>query len=337
MSDFVYPSSAALIQIAQDKMPNLVQNREIFKILPMRNVNEALLRWEQKDNYIGLQQVRGLNGAPNRVAKVGAKGYIMQPGVYGEFLELDEEELTTRRALGTFGTPIDISDLVMAAQDQLLNRRLDRIESIGWNILQGTFSVAGPNGAVMHTDTYSPQTFAAGVPWSTYATATPLSDFRAVKLLHLGHSVSFGRDATAYMNQVTANRILLNTNSADLYGRRTAGLGTFNLISEIDTLFAGDDLPKIRIYDDFYIDDSGTSQRFLSTGTVIVVGKRPAGQVIGEYRMTRNINNNNGEPGPYMKVIDSQDKAVPRTVQVHDGHNGGPVIEFASAIVVMSV
>lgn len=334
--NFVYPQAADLIQIAQDKMPNLTQDRPIFDILPIRSVDNHLLLWEQLDNFVGLQQVRGLDGSPPRVTKVGLKRYSVEPGTYGEFIEIDEKEMTNRRQVGSFNQVIDISDLVMMTQDQLLNRRLDRIEVIGWNILQGTFSVSGPNGAIMHTDTYSPQTFTAGTTWATAASATPLADFRSIQLLHLGHSVRFDSQATAFMNRVTWNRLISNSNNADLYGRRTAGLGIINNVQDFNKLAAGDDLPQIQIYDGSYLDDSGTAQRFIPTGTVIVVGKRPAGQTIGEFRMTRNMVNG-GAPGPYMKVISRIENQIPPTVEVHDGFNGGPVIYYPSAIVVMSV
>jgi hypothetical protein len=336
--DFIYPSSAELMTIAQDYMPRLQQNRPIFDMLPTRSVDAHLLMWEQRDNYIGLQQVRGLDGQASRVKKTGIKRYEMRPGVYGEYEDIDEQELTARRQFGSFGTPIDISDLVVQAQIKLLERRLNRIENIGWNLLTtGTFSVPGPDGAILHTDSFTLQTFSSAVHWSTAATATPLADFRAVKILHRGHSVSFGATATAWMNQTTFNNLIMNNNSNDLFGRRTAGLATINNQNELNKILAGDDLPQIGIYDEGYFDDTNTFQLYIPNNVVVVEGKRPAGQVLGEYRFTRNANNPGLSPGPYMKVIDTGEYQVPRTLQVHDGHNGGPVLYYGSGWVIMNV
>jgi hypothetical protein len=47
-------------------------------------------------------------------------------------------------------------------------------------------------------------------------------------LLSRGLSVNFGAGSTLYVNRATANALLNNLNPADFYGRRTAGLGTFN-------------------------------------------------------------------------------------------------------------
>lgn len=342
MATFIYPIAAELRETAQDKLPNLIAARPIFQVMPIENLDSHLLEWEQADNYTGLQAVRGLNGQPTRVKKVGAKRYAMAPGVYGEFETIDELELTTRRQYGTFGTPIRIDDLVMRAQDRLLGRRLDRIEKIGWDLLTtGTFSVAGPDGQTFHTDTFTLQTFAAGTVWSTAATSTPLADFRAVQLLSRGHSVSFGTQAIAFMNQVTFNNLIKNTNANDLGGKRTNGLAAVNDINGLNVILAGENLPKIVIFDGGYLDDSGTFVPFIANGKVIIVGARTDGAAIGNYLYTRNANNPNLAPGAYMDVIDRSQpgpgRQIPASIEVHDGHNGGPVIYFPSAIVVMSV
>jgi hypothetical protein len=52
--------------------------------------------------------------------------------------------------------------------------------------------------------------------------------------------------------------------------------------------------------------------------------------------MTRNANNPNMKPGAYMKVFDRGEATVPRSIDVHDGHNGGPCIYYPSALVKLS-
>lgn len=341
MSTFVYPTSAELQAIAQKKMPRLTADRPIFDFFPIRTQDAAALLWEQLDSFAGLQQLRGINGAPHKVNPVGLKRFRYDPGVYGEFIPINEQELTERRQQGSFGTPINIEDLILERQDQLLLRRLDRIEQICWLLLTtGTFSVSLPYGGVAHSDTFTLQTFDSTVGWGTAATSTPLADFRAVQLKRRGYSVSFGADARAYMNQVTYNKLAVNTNAADLYGRRTAGLGTFNNLPGINSLLLGDNLPSIVIYDEGYLTTPGDETSFvpfIPDDKVVVIGRRPAGQVVGEYRMVRNANNPDLAPGPYMKIIDRGETHVPREIEVHDGHNGGPVLFFGSAIVLMDV
>jgi hypothetical protein len=335
-SDYIFPTNSELRLIAQDKLPRLIADRAGFTLMPIETKEEALLMWEQKDNFSGLQQVRGLDAVARRVKPAGLSRYTMQPGYYADFIPIMESDLTLRRVPGTYATPIDLTDIVMDHQDHLLQRRLDRMELIIWNLLlTGTFSVLDGT-LVLQTDTYSVQTFSASVPWGTWATATPLADLRTIQLKHRGHSVSFGGGATLYVNQKTANDMLINTNPADIYGRRAAGLGTYNSMSLVNQLLTGDDLPDIVIYDETYFDDNGATQLFIPDNKGVLVGRRPAGQVVGNYRVTRNASNPGGAAGPYMAVIDHGEDFFPRLIEVYDAHNGGPVIYYPSAVVACS-
>lgn len=335
--EFIYPTQTELRTIAQIKLPRLAQNRVAFDIMPMRDTDAYLLEWEQKDIFKGLQQARGLNGRPAQVPGIGGARYQVQPGVYGEYELIDEQELTTRRPWGAFTGTVNINDLVAEKQEHLLTRRLDRIEWIIWQLLlNGTFTVPMPNGAVAHVDSFTTQSYSAGVAWGTAATATPLADLRAVKLKSRGYSVNFGAGSKLYVNQVTANQILGNLNAADLYGRRTSGLATINSPGEVQQLLTGEGLPTIVPYDEGYYDENGVWQLYIPNNKAILIGSRTDGAPVGEYRMVRNVNNPGMSPGAYTKVVDDPNR-TPRSVEVHDGHNGGPVLYYPSAIVVMTV
>jgi hypothetical protein len=340
MATFVYPSNSELMEIEPEVMAVLTQDDPIFDFFPIENLDADQVIWDQEDNSFGLQQVRGLNGDPPKVNRIGYKTYRMSPGYYGEHEMIDEEELTRRRQIGTWNAPVDITDLVRRAQDHLLAREVVRIKVIGWNLLaNATFSVSTASGAVAHTDTYDTQDFDSTVGWGTAATATPLGDFRAAQLLGRGHGVDFGRQARALMNLVTWNKLINNGNAADLYGRRTQGLGTYESLEDINKLLMGDNLPAVEVYDDGYFNDAGTWVSFIPDDKVILVGKRKDGGRIGAYKLTRNANNPNLEPGSYTHVVDSLEtsKPVPRQIVVHRGHNGGVALYYPSAIVVMNV
>jgi hypothetical protein len=330
MATFSYPTMLELRQIEQEILPRLTQDDPLLMdggILPIETVDDHMLAWEQQDNYIGLQQVRGLGGEFVRVKKVGAKRYTEEPGVYGEFIDLDETELMRRRQLGSWDGRVNIDDLVRNAQDQLLQRRLDRIRQIGWTLLAtGTFSVAGPTGGVIHTGTYSPQTSTAGVTWATSATAVPLANFRTVQALGPSRGANFGAGALA-------------TKAADLGGRLTnAAYNSIRSLGRVNEITLGEDLPTIMIYDEGYTTDAGSFTRFVPNNKVIVIGRRPSGVSVGEYRMTRNINNAGMAPGAFTMVRDSIDQQQPpRRLDVFDGHNGGPVLYFPGAVVIMTV
>lgn len=337
MPDFLYPDNSVLTEVAQVKMATMAQADPLDEFIPITDIDSHLVEWEQEDDWVGLQQVRGINGAPPRVKHTGSKRYAMQPGVYGEFEPIDELELTARRKLGTFGTPVSINDLVAKKQDKLLSRQYDRVNYIRWLlVVTGTFAVVNADNVVVHTDTYTPQTFTAAVAWATYATATPLNDLRAVQLLSRAKGVRFDSTAVLFVNRVTFNNMIKNANTADLAGRRTNGLNTLQVLNlaELNTILAGEDLPSIRVFDDGYLNDAGTFVPYIANAKGVVVGRRIDGAPIGHYYMTRNANNPDSAPGAYSKI---KDDSIPRLIEVHQGHNGGPALEFPSALVSMNV
>jgi hypothetical protein len=175
------------------------------------------------------------------------------------------------------------------------------------------------------------------VSWATIATATPFADIRALVLKARGQSVTFGRKAKIYANQLTINNVMTNTNPNDMFGKRIGGGNTSNSLSDLNAITGANDLPELIPYDRGWLDDTNTFTPFIPNGKAILVGARENGAPLGEYLMTRNANNPNVEGGPYTRVIDRGEFQVPRQIEVHDGHNGGPVIYFPGAIVVVSV
>jgi hypothetical protein len=82
-------------------------------------------------------------------------------------------------------------------------------------------------------------TFAACDPWADAAKATPLHDFRCVRLLGKGGPYRYDRTARAFLSYRTLGFMLGNTNAADLYGRGRADSLPARAI------FYEDDLPRL--------------------------------------------------------------------------------------------
>lgn len=338
MGTFAYPTNAELTLILQEKLPVRTSEDALFDVMPLENDDAALVMWEQEDNYTGLMALRGLEGQPARVSKVGLKQYSMTPGAYGDFIGLDETELTLGRAPGQFGQPINLESTIMRRQDQLLNRAIDRLRMIGWSLISnGTFSVPTLSGDVQHTDQFDLQHSTATVSWSSVDTATPLADLRKARLSGRGKGANFGTAGTIFMNQQTFDWFASNHNSADLGGRRMAGLYGPVTLEDVNKILIGDGLPAVTIYDDGYLNDSGTFVPFLADGKVVYIGKRPAGQKVASFKLTRNASNLDAGPGMYSRVIDRGETSVPRVVEVHMGFNGGPVVYYPSAIIRLDV
>lgn len=357
---FVYPTYFESRTIEQDYVRDEKAGRKGFDILPEREINAPKVRWTQQDNYGGLQAMRGLDGAPTRVIRTGYKTYEYEPGYFGEFEQVTETELQLRaQNINLLTTPIPVGDLVLECKKQLIGREYDRKESSIWTLLTtGVLQIKldGADGfqAKVYNDAYAIQVFTPGIGWSTAATSTPLLNFQAIQQFGVGHSVDFGGGGKIYMNQVTGNRLLNNTNASDFGGRRNQYGATLNNMAAFNSYFAGQNLPNIEIYDEGYYTQLGTFydpvtlannvqppplfQKFIPDGVGVIVGRRKSGAPIGEYLVTTNINNG-GQPGSYEFIKDyanaiNAEKRVPPTIEVHRGHNGGPTIMFPGSIIV---
>ena len=337
MINYVYPTSKELRVINAEKIPNLERERPTFAIFKTTTSNDWTLEWEQKDGYRGMQQLRGLNGEPSYVKMQGFKRFSAKPGVYGEYMTVDEEMMTMRASQngGDEGRPINIDDLVTERQDTLNVRETDLIEFIHWScLLQGQFLFVGPTGAI-YGDQFNIQTTTFS-DWSDLVNATPIKDLLGLKTLQSGKSVSFGTGSIYFMNSKMVGYLMLNRNPNDLGGQMAiaqGGVKPVKTLGEVNSMLQGFGLGTIVEYDEDYTTDAGVVTKWIPDDVVSIVGRRSNGDDLGEYRMVRNANNPNLEPGRYEKVIDHVDRRVPRTIEVHRGHNGGLVLFYGSAIV----
>lgn len=346
MQTYLYPSSIELNTIDAALAPVLTLNDPIFGLFPVRPADAALVTWDQQDDYMGLMQLRGYDAEFPSVPGQGVKRYTMEPGVYGEYDVITELEITTRRGFGQIGTPIDISDLVVMRQKKLMTRHYNRMSQVLWALVSaGVYKVALPTGGIGKADAFTPQTFAAQVAWASTTTATPLANFRQVTALHRGQSVGFGTSSTAFMNLITFNSMIANSNANDLGGRRGSGMESIEGLEGYNRLATKDNLPTINVYDEGYKSD-GTDglvlnqwYPFIPDNTVVLVGRRLNNAPIGEFLLTRSANNPNLDSNPFVKVVDSADGngKPPRTISIYRGFNGGPAFYYPGSVVIMSV
>jgi hypothetical protein len=116
MVNYQYPTTRELREINPEKIQNLTRDRPTFQIFPITDSQYWTLEWKQKDNWRGLQQLRGLNGEPSKVSMVGERAFSAEPGVYGEYMTVDEKMMTLRARDVPSGEPVNIDDLVLAGK-----------------------------------------------------------------------------------------------------------------------------------------------------------------------------------------------------------------------------
>lgn len=330
---YAFPTSATLKVIAQVKIAVLTMADPIFKYFPIRTEDSDTVMWEQKDDYRGIQHVRGIGGQFGLVKNVGLNRFAITPGYYGDFKVADEQKLTRLRRPGTFGTAINARQIVLEDQELLLNREIDMLRLMAWSIAQGRFTrVDAATGAVMHTDVFPLQTY-QGTNWFDPLNGTPLADIRAMKPLQRAKGVRFDKTATLFLNTITTNALMNNKNPNDLFGMRSRGGDTANLsLGRLNEIQVENDLPIIAEYDDGYVDEStGLYIPFVADGRGSLFGQRLDGAPLGGLVETINASNPGQAPGPYDDAIESL--TPPKTITTYRGVNVAPTVEFPGSIV----
>lgn len=339
---FIYQTNAEITEIMQSELPKLRKDSPVFDIMPAVSKDVTTLIWEQKSNYFGLMQVRGLNGAPPRVLNVGFKQFFATPSYYGEEMPIDETEMMERRKAGTFGDRMDVQSMVTERANYMLHRQLHLEEFLSWQLLlNGFYQILNPiTQAIEAQDSYTQRIATASLPWiANPTTSTPLADIRALKPLHRGYSLDFGQSADLYMNQTQFNGMVANRNSSDLYGQRTGGLFAAGIesglnLGQINSILLGEGLPQIKIYDQTYYDANNAVQLWIPDGKVLLVGKRSDGSRLAQYVYTSNRANAGMAPGPAYKVWETPG-AIP-DVMVYRGFNGVHQMFFPEGFVLLN-
>lgn len=351
---YTYQDTAVLKKIAPELIQTKANEDPIFKYFPITEHRQSKLRFTVKDNYRGVMNLRGYDGAPTRVLRPGETLNEILPGVYGEFAQLDEQELTERAKNFPADQTVkaDVSDLVNDCRTLLTVRQVARMRQIMWTYATThVLNVALPTGGIGHYETFAGQTMTVSVLWSNLTTSTPLSDLRQAQLVYgRGTSNNFMAQAEAWMNLKTAQYIMNNRNNADVGGIRAEfGNTVFQSIEKFNEVLLSQGAPKVMIYEDGYqIDVPGAApgsnpgnqyQMFLPDGVVWIVAKRPGNELPGEFMMTMHMVDGGGTQ-PYAMVKDFSSgplASVPPSIQYHQGFNGGPAQERPSQTLTMIV
>ena len=351
--NYVFQESAVVNQIAPDLIQAMTLDDPIFKYFPIRELNASKLRWTIKDNYRGLMNLRGYDGAPTRVLRPGESLFESNPAVFGEFGQLDEMELTERsRGFPADMTiPMDVSDMVREWQMVLTTRQIQRMRQMTWGLaVTHNLQILFPQGGAGFTETFAGQTVTVATLWSNLMTATPLHDLRQLQLNYgRGTSNNFMAQGEAWMNLRTAQFIMDNRNPADVGGIRAQyGATVFNSLDDFNKVLLQQGAPKICIQDESYQLDTAPNAAFVNNnyalylpdGVVWVVAARPGNETPGVFMWTRHMVNGGGTK-PYAFVDDytksEPHPQVPPKIIIHQGFSGGCVQERPSQTVTMIV
>lgn len=336
----IYPTNAEMQMLQAELLPRFGEGRLGLSLLPFRESMMNQIVFNSPDIFRGLQNWRGLDKSPktpeDRYNWYGTN-CVVDPGYWADCDYITEHDITKLAAPGTWAEPVNLVEHTTRLQERLLERRFNRVEFNIWqSLVYGYYQALNEAGQVIHQQQYNIQMVTSGIPWSDQDNATPIQDFRCIQLLGRGTSASFGPEAVAYMNRVTANCLMRNRNPNDLGNLQITAcceLALFGM-DAINRKMAANGLPRFEVYDEGFVDESGNFHTYIPDGRVIIMGRRPGDVPLGNYWMTRNMLGCSVDAGFYTMINDNcQTGGVPRKITITDGHNGGPAVHYPRAVV----
>jgi Phage major capsid protein E len=299
---FKFPRNVVLDQVVQEVVRD--RSRLIGQtILPFVEKDTQMVEWDEKDHEQGMTSVHTMGTDPKISGRPGSKTHLYEPIPHKEEEVIKENEMLKARALGTLGGVINLNDYVMERFNAGIDKDWVRAEWEIWQALRGRLQI-DENG-VLIDETFPIQTFDAvtdgvgGVYYDNLDDATPLADWNKCKL-KFRNTGATAQGAKEYMNQTTLNRILENKNTDDIRGFNEGFRAiTFDLAA-LNKMQTARGLPEIIPYEEGTEDDLGNFSTFIPDGESIIVGKRMAGQTVGDYVLTPTFHrqrNGNAAPG----------------------------------------
>ena len=341
----------------------------LLEALPLTYEDFDQIRWDQYENGYGLLGLRGLGGSLPTAEIPGIRQYLVAPGYYGEQAILYEAEMTKSRDPGTANLAADPKQRIGMYQMYQAQKIVNRLrQTIADLLTTGSFTNRSTGGAIVHRDTIENyQTFAingsltlsktgatCGTGWANApTTADPIRDLQLIKLeLEYGTSSKFGPDSMILCNPQVIIDFL---NTTKVQSTLKNDYGSSFLFETANELMLKSGLPKLVPYEAGYYPTMADAvaktnfTRILPLKTMIWLGKRPRGQRLGKFVLTRNLGVSppTGVPAnPFSAPLSNQaDLAwtkglyvdlryinqAPWRYELDIVMHGGPVVHFGSA------
>lgn len=332
-----YQNKATLKRVAANLVAGMSLSNPIFQyVFPIESTDDILLRWYIDENVGGQMALRGAGGAPVKVDPDGRDYWETEPGVFGEYMSIDEIQLLLlgRNVPADQNITVSVKGEVARYQNKLMVRERNRMRVMGWTVARtGEIAIPLPSGGIGYRENYTIATKIAAPLWTDLENGKPLATFQGLQEEYgVGTSNNFGTRAVALMNTFTKNLLTLNQNPKD-WGGRKINNGDLMSMADYDIIREAMELPQIIVWDEGWQDDAKVFHKDIPNGEILVVAQRSDGEKPGAFNMTYNAVNNG--PGAYAEVIDystGERKEIPPRVEVHAGFNGGLVLHRPSQI-----
>lgn len=294
---FKFPTAVTLDTVIQEYVIDTSGFLGIGEIMPVEETETQKVQWDEMDAERGMTAPHLLGADPRIDLRPGSKLREYEPIPFKETDLVKEDEILRARQLGSLGGVVSLNGIAARLAKARMDKTRIRQEWTVWQALRGHLVINENN--VFIDETFNVQQFTPLVPWSDTVNSTPLKDMLAEKLLFRGTGGT-GKGGKRYMNPITINWLLSNTNADDLKGYVDSNFRnvTFDL-ETLNSIMTRRGMPEIVEYEEGYNDRFGDFQLFIEDGEYFTVGKRPMNQLVGKWFSTPTLHRvKNGMPAP---------------------------------------
>lgn len=247
----------------------------------------------------GMTPATGLNDPTPIRAKQQVQHMSFTNQEWREKKIIDREKIAKLRAPGSNLEQMWAEEYMVEAMIELNQRLETRVEWMRWQVLKGSIVIPATTSKPAQTLNYgvpSSMLPTASTLWSNTASANPLADIQAWKILFRGTGA---RPAKIIVNQKVDSYLMQNANIQNLlrnlYGRDVLSADSLKFV--IKQQLAG---LEYEVYDAGYLDDTGTFYPFIPDNACVIVGEGMTGNLMDIVTSPNNYEDIfNGVPGKF--------------------------------------
>ena len=345
LSDIGWPSTDAITRVVRGWEPD----PKTFigaALLPLNtrdfNQSPSAVTWDILAPSHGITHATTLGADPRLVEPRKLSTKTVRPGYWREKMSLGEGDLIKTRWVGTQDRERAGSNLVLDGMRKLDLRVESLIEYTRWRALQGQL-VVNDDGVLRTVDYEIPNAnkidvgSGGGKYWNVEG-SDPITDIQNAMDCFDGTDVEsvelfYGRGVAKMLAQNAAVRDLVKQSTL------AVRLGSTNVGSLLAELVG--EVAAMTTYDKGYYDaDTKATTKFIDDGIVVMVGKGPSTEPLGEWASTPSLHNggiDNATGGKFMLADYRGLEDAPPHVDLVSGIFGIPVLYHPERVVVLRV
>lgn len=345
LSDIGWPSTEAITRVVREWEPD----PKTFigsALLPLNtqdfNESPSAVTYDILAPAHGITHATALDADPRLVAPRKLSTKTVRPGYWREKKRIGERDLIRTRWVGPQDRERAGSRLVLHEMQELDLRVESLIEYTRWRALQGQLAI-NDDGILRTIDYEIPSDNKidvgsnGGKSWDAEG-ADPIADIQDALDRFEATDVE---SVELFYNRGVAKLLAQNSVVRDLVKQSTLAvrLGSTNVGSMLAELIG--EVAAMTTYNRGYFDaDSNTLQKFIDDGIVVMVGKGPSTEPLGEWASTPSLHNggvDNASGGKFPMADYRGLEDTPPHIDLVNGIFGIPVLYHPERVVVLRV